>query len=182
VIDSVKKMKGRTGFQPVRKFKSYRRNLPHWESPGYIYFVTFSTKSKFTLSDEGKDKVFKAWLYHENRKYTLFAMVIMPDHVHSLFQPLEKHTKEHRQDVCDTKGFYSLAEILHSIKSYSSNEINKIRGESGTVWLDEYYDRIVRNEKDFHEKLRYIIYNPVKSGLVNSAEKYQWLYVKSWLE
>jgi len=34
---------GGTGFQPVKEFRIYRRNLPHWERPESIYFITFRT-------------------------------------------------------------------------------------------------------------------------------------------
>ncbi|MEK6552808.1 MAG: transposase, partial [Bacteroidota bacterium] len=62
-------------------------------------------------------------IFHNNKKYKLYAFVIMPDHVHLLLQPLEK-TKN---------SFYSLSEILHSIKSYSANQINKIHKSTGKM-------------------------------------------------
>jgi hypothetical protein len=37
---------------------------------------------------------------------------------------------------------------------------------------------IIRNEKDYYEKLRYLIMNPVEAGLVSRAEDYRWLYYK----
>jgi len=97
----------------------------------------------------------------------------MPDHVHLILQPLEK-TKN---------SFCSLSEILHSIKSYSANQINKIHKTTGKipvpprVWLDENYDRIIRNNKEFQEKMNYIINNPAKTNLVEAAKDYKWLYI-----
>lgn len=41
------------------------------------------------------------------------------------------------------------------------------------VWQKEYYDSVIRNEKDFIEKLNYIHYNPVKRALVKSPNEYE---------
>jgi hypothetical protein len=66
----------------------------------------------------------------------------MPDHVHTLCQPLVKKKG----------GTYDLGEILHSVKSFSAHRINQQRERKGSIWLDERFDRIVRDEKEFNEK------------------------------
>ena len=163
---------GGTGFQPVKEFKIYRRNLPHWENPESVYFITFRTAKNFLLRELTRDVIKETCLFHSSTKYDLLALVVMPDHVHILLQPMEK----------GEKGFYPLAEILHSIKSYSANQINKILKRRGTVWLDESFDRIVRDANELQEKLNYIINNPLENGLVEKTEDYKWLYVKGWLD
>ena len=45
----------------------------------------------------------------------------MPDHVHFLFEP---HIKE--QDKEGNPVFWPLAELLHSIKSFTAHEINTL--------------------------------------------------------
>ncbi|MBI2850011.1 MAG: hypothetical protein HYX80_03095 [Chloroflexi bacterium] len=50
---------------------------------------------------------------------------------------------------------------MHSIKSYSANRIQKVlHHKEGSVWLDESYDRVVRDDKEYVEKMNYIINNP----------------------
>jgi putative transposase len=44
------------------------------------------------------------------------------------------------------------------------------------IFQDENYDHIIRNEKDYREKLWYIIMNPVEAGLCARAEDYPYLY------
>lgn len=178
---------GGTGFQPVREFRTYRRNLPHWEQPGSFYFVTFRTNKSVLLSEEARNIVIESIKYHNGKKYTLYACVIMPDHAHLILQPLEK----------DKDSYYSIAEIMHSIKSYSAKEIIKllyrasetpVQSNTGkmpvplTIWLDENFDRIIRNEKEYLEKMNYIVNNPIKKRLVEKPEDYKWVYVKGWLE
>lgn len=69
----------------------------------------------------------------------------------------------------------------------SDVEFNEIRysGSSLTpnkVWMDEYYDYVIRNEKDMIKHLEYIFNNPVKRGLVESPEKYAWSSANSNFE
>jgi len=198
----VRNKNGGTGFQPVQEFRLYRRKLPHWEDPGYIYFITFRTFKHFILPEKARQIILDSCRFHDNKKYELYACVVMPEHVHLILQPLEK----------TDGGYYSIAEIMHSLKSYSANQINKLlRGtgkmpvapgkgeapgrdvqpgknvsagkvEQSKVWLDESFDRIIRDEKELLEKMNYIATNPIKTGLVEKLENYKWLIVKGWIE
>jgi len=172
LIRSVKYRMGisNTGFQPVRTFRIYKRNLPHWEQPGGVYFITFRTVKGVILSDDAKEIVFESILFHNNKKSKLYAGVVLKDHVHLILQPLEK-TKD---------AYYSIREIMHSIKSFSANRINRQLKKKGSVWVVESFDRIVRNEKEFIQKIKYIINNPVKSNLVENIEDYKWIYIVGW--
>jgi putative transposase len=96
----------------------------------------------------------------------VFVAVVLPDHVHVLAQP--KSRKE--------GGVFDLTEILHSVKSFSSKKINQQRGGHGSIWQDERYDRIVRDEAEFLEKWQYITNNPLKTGLASNLEDYPCLY------
>ncbi|MFQ6002632.1 MAG: transposase [Candidatus Zixiibacteriota bacterium] len=42
------------------------------------------------------------------------------------------------------------------------------------VWQDSFYDHIIRNRKEFVQRLNYIHYNPVRAGLVEKAEDYKY--------
>ncbi len=161
---------GSTGYQPVKTFRIYKRNLPHWEQPGSAYFITFRTAKGIALCDKAKDTVFDTIMFHNKKKYKLYAGVIMADHVHLLLQPLEK--------IKD--AFYSTREIMHSIKSYSANRINMQLQRKGPVWLDENFDRIVRDEKELLEKMSYIVNNPIRVNLADNPEDYKWMYVVGW--
>jgi hypothetical protein len=70
-------------------FRSYRRKLPHFELPGSVYFITFTTAKELTLSDEAKDSVLESIKFGDGNKYKLFACVVMDTHAHFIRQPLE---------------------------------------------------------------------------------------------
>ena len=54
---------------------------------------------------------------------------------------------------------------MHSWKSYTSHEDNKLLQLSGAFWQREYLDRFVRNAKHYENVVAYIEENPVKAGL-----------------
>ena len=58
----------------------------------------------------------------------------MQNHVHVMFRPQNPHT---------------LDSILHSWKSYTSNQANRILARRGTFWMAEYYDHLIRDQADF---------------------------------
>jgi putative transposase len=69
-----------------------------------------------------------------------------------------------------------LSKILQSIKGFTAREINKLRGTKGSLWLDESYDRIIRDYDEYLEKWQYIRHNPVRAGLCEVPEAYLWLW------
>jgi putative transposase len=160
---------GGTGFQPVQIFQATRRNLPHWQEPGSIYFITWRAKPGQVLQPKERRITLETLRHWDGVKWTLLVAVVLPDHVHVLAQPLPR----------PEGGIYNLAEILHSVKRHSARVINQLRGTQGALWQDERYDRIVRDEAEFLEKWNYIRNNPVKSGLADSPENYPWLYESS---
>jgi REP element-mobilizing transposase RayT len=142
------------------------RNLPHWELEGAVYFITFNTWEKLELTPAARQVVLNACKFFDRQRYQIFCLVVMPDHVHMLMQPLAKS---------DNKC-WSLSSILHSMKSYSSKQIPKVMKHIGTVWQDERHDHIVRDEREFQVFWEYIRQNPVKAGLSVTPEEYPFFW------
>lgn len=141
-----------------------RWKLPHWEAGGSTYFLTYRLLSG-TLSEPERDLALAACTHWDEKRMLLHAAVVMPDHVHLLCTPLER----------EPGSWWSIADLLHSIKGLSAKEINARRGAEGAVWQAEYFDRVIRNESDFAEKWNYVVTNPVRRGL---PEDYRWVWVE----
>ena len=91
-------------------------------------------------------------------RYDRFAWCVMPNHVHVLFSP---------------RASYRLESILHSWKSYSANQSNRILRRGGPFWQREYFDHLVRSQSHLLKFARYIEQNPTKAGL------HHWPWVSS---
>ena len=67
---------------------------------------------------------------------------------------------------------------MHNIKRNSANHANKVLSRSGTFWQHESYDHFARDEKELERIIKYVLYNPVKAGLVTDWKSWKWTYCK----
>ena len=132
--------------------------LPHLKLPGFFQFITCACAEKLLLSDEEMAVVFRAIMFQDKKLYDLWPSVVMETHFHIIIKPNVPGVK-----------------IMHSLKSFTAHEISKLRGGAGRIWLREYYDWVIRSERDYVKKVEYITNNPLKTGFRN----YKWLYVSS---
>jgi putative DNA methylase len=93
-------------------------------------------------------------LRFDGERYHLFHWVVMPTHAHVMLRP---------------NADFSLARTMHSMKSYTANEANKILGRSGRFWSVEYFDRYIRDGRHFGRVAEYVHNNPVKAGLCETS-------------
>ena len=148
-----------------------RRNLPHWQSPGATYFLTWRAIAGQHLDPEDRTLALSAIRHWDSVRWSVCAAVVMPDHVHALARPLPLDS-----NTLAGGAFWNLSELLKSVKGFSSNQINRRKGRKGVFWQDESYDRIVRDDAEFQEKWEYIRTNPVRAELAKTPEEYAWLY------
>lgn len=101
-------------------------------------------------SDAVAQVVVDALQHFEGDRYELYAWCVMPNHVHVVFKPLER---------------YRLAEIVHSWKSFSAKRANGVLNRSGEFWQREYFDRLIRDRKEFSRIVSYVLDNPKRARL-----------------
>ncbi len=103
------------------------------------------------FNDGERAKIVADALRHFDReRYELFAWCVMPNHVHAVLQP---------------KSNQPLSDILHSWKSFTAHALNKLSGTNEAIWQKESYDRVIRDEVEFGNQVRYVLENPAKAGL-----------------
>ncbi|MDR2462258.1 MAG: transposase [Verrucomicrobiales bacterium] len=105
------------------------------------------------------ETVQKALLFFDGQRYRLLEWSIMPNHVHVLLATMTGHP---------------VPQILHSWKSFTAKECNKILARRGTFWMEDYFDRFIRTEQHFAYARNYIRNNPVKAGLCQAPEQWRW--------
>ena len=96
-------------------------------------------------------------LHHfDDDTYELGSYIAMPNHVHAVMRPLRPETDP-------------LEKILQSRKLRMSREINSQLGLEGTLWQEESFDRIIRDEEHLYRCLQYIGDNARRGGLACDA-------------
>jgi REP element-mobilizing transposase RayT len=104
--------------------------------------------------------------------YTLWAYVVMPNHVHVLLRPKLIARTEVR---ATTQECVPLNKITRYLKGNSAREANKILGRTGqSFWQDESYYHWARDDDEFYRIIAYIENNPVKAGLARLPEDWPW--------
>ena len=83
----------------------------------------------------------------------------MPNHVHFILQIIER---------ADARPAPTISDIICSFKSRTTNDIIRIVKQGninhfGTkIWQRNYYEHVIRNEKEYYKIVEYIRNNPLK--------------------
>jgi len=133
--------------------------LKRFHQFGQTHFVTFSCyhrRSSFIAASA--KRIFENALERVRRSFGLciYGYVVMPDHVHLLMSEPQRGT---------------LAGALKSLKQGVSR---RLIGDAEHFWQKRYYDFNIRSDEQFVEKLGYIHLNPVRRGLCDRLEDWEW--------
>ncbi|MDP2365398.1 MAG: transposase [Ignavibacteria bacterium] len=182
----------------------HRRRLPHLYYNQGIYFVTYRLYGSIpqnrldelqneidSTDDEAQKRVFKKYdmildktenqvlhlrnpkiaeackksiMFFDKKDINVICYCIMPNHVHLAFDLLSK--------------VKLVGEIMASIKRYSAKSSNEILNSKGKFWQAESFDRLVRDEKELYNIIKYVLLNPVNAGLVKDYKDWQHTYCK----
>ena len=116
-------------------------------------------RGKCHLRDQAIARIVEdSFLCFHGMRYDMRAWVIMPNHVHLLFQVLD----------------IPMSKLVGGWKSYTTREANKLLGRKGKFWQDGYWDTYMRDDEHELRSRRYIEKNPVKAGLTHAARDWPW--------
>ena len=140
------------------------------------YVVVVCTDKKMILNEYGKVAE-KEWLNTKTIRpnVDLDYFVIMPDHMHGIVVINERQQYRINSDCRDTELRVptieqfgnpvpgSLPTIIRSYKATVTKQINELRNTPGLkFWQRNYYEHIIRNEKELYRIRKYIEQNPLK--------------------
>ena len=93
---------------------------------------------------------------------TLDLFVVMPNHVHGIIILTDVGAG---LKPAPTKR-NPLSEIVRAFKTFSARRINEYRNTAGSpVWQRNYYEHVIRNERELNQIREYISTNHLKWGL-----------------
>ena len=119
-------------------------------------------------------------LTFDSHRYRLLAWVVMPNHVHVLFEPMSQWTvakivaswkKFTARKICDDLA--RERQSLIGAVAHPGTPISRL-ASSSPVWHREYWDRFIRDKTHLAQVIEYIHLNPVKAGLVVTPERWPW--------
>ena len=153
-------------FEPHKGTRQLRKG--RYSERYRIYHVTTRTQDRRPIFNDfrnGRLLVNALRRQHLDGFVESLAFVIMPDHLHWLFQII---------------GTRDLSACVSLVKSLSAREIRASGGTVGSVWQRGFHDRAIRREEDLVGVARYIVANPLRAGIVDSMGDYP-LWDAKWL-
>ena len=143
--------------------------LKRYYLEGSIHFITFSCyRRQQHLGTTARRDLFLRVLEQARRRYgfALLGYVVMPEHIHLLM-------------TMPAVGDPSV--VMKVVKERFTRLLRKREEFTGPMWQKRFYDFNVCTDKKRVEKLRYMHRNPVKRGLVDSPEKWEWGSFRAYL-
>ena len=142
--------------------------LHRTKDPGW-YFITAGTyrKAPFLLDERRRGSFIDLiWSCATQMNLIVQAWVVLSNHYHLMLQ------------AAQNSNIPLLAKRLHSINAREVNALDATPGRK--VWY-QYWDKFITDEKSYYARINYIHQNPVRHGLVSSAENYRWSSMR-WFE
>jgi len=126
-----------------------------------IFFVNVNLRPRIRRFHEGEYPVILDVMQASPQRlgFLLCGYVLMPDHWHDLIwaqYPL------------------LISQVLHDVKKITTLRFHGGRGSKGPFWQHQFWDRFVRQEREFKERLEYMHMNPVRRGLAKRREDWRW--------
>lgn len=134
---------GFSTFNPGTVKVHRRTKLPHWDAAHGIQFVTFRTAARRRLSDSDAQCMAEVINHDDGTSYRLLAWCVMPDHVHAIL---------HADSI-----------VGMIVKTWKSVSARRIAG--GPLWQRDYFDRLIRDERELRETVEYVMNNPDAAAL-----------------
>jgi putative transposase len=131
--------------------------VPSWVADGADYFITIctQTRSENQLCKPGVAGMIRDGFsaYQKTGKWYVHLLLLMPDHLHAII------------------SFSREPGIQKSISAWKQY----MARQAGIKWQRDFFEHRLRSGEGFREKALYVRQNPVRAGLVSSAE--EWPYV-----
>ncbi len=132
------------------------------------------TNGEMILNDIGlivKDEFLRS--FEIRNEFRLGVYVIMPNHIHAIISSKKDKIKnDDQQEILFCRKPKSISSFIANFKSSTINAVDDWIDETGIdipkfnkynpLWQSNYYDHIIRNEKEFDNISAYIINNPKK--------------------
>ena len=128
-----------------------------YSSPGQVYMLTTVTEGRqalFVNFRMARSVVAELRHAHETGSVNSLAWVLMPDHLHWLFQ-------------LGAAG--ALADAMKSFKGRTARAVKLLAPHQRTIC---YHDHALRTDEDVRGVAQYMAHNPLRAGLVTQIGDY----------
>ncbi len=137
---------------------------------GYSFFITVVTHNREPILIENINILRNS--FRESKryyKYDIEAICVLPDHFHMIITPFD--VKDYPNIIKSIKYNFT---TKYKINNDVSQSFSRHKKKMQPVWQKRYYEHTIRSQKDLYEKMEYIKNNPIKHGLVNVWNEWEY--------
>jgi putative transposase len=135
-------------------------DVPHWVEDGSPFFITVNCsergREQLTLPKTAAGLLEAVRFYHDQQKWHLTLLLLMPDHFHA---------------ILSFPRSVVMGDLIKSWKRYTARTL-------GIGWQDGFFDHRLRNDQEANAKHHYIRHNPVRKNLCVSPD--DWPHQMRW--
>jgi len=91
--------------------------------------------------------------------WAIGSYIVMPDHVHFF--------------CTDATGTTTLSRMIGAWKQWSAKELCNQLKIKAPIWQKEFFDHLLRSDESYSEKWNYVRQNPVRAGLIENPEDWE---------
>ena len=141
---------------------------------GYSYYLTIVTQNRQPILIDNIELLRESFRRSKKRyDYNIEAIVILPDHIHMIITP--KIPNEYSKIITYIKRDF-LYQLNNNVKEEAKINLTAStynRQHSG-IWQRRFYEHTIRDEKDFLKIFEYMKINPIKHGLVEKINDWEY--------
>jgi len=144
--------------QPTKPVRKHLDHTTHFAGRfGAVYFLTICGErrgvNQFCRETTAASIFDTARRYHATRRWYLWLLLLMPDHLHMLV---------------GIEGEDFLSNIIRDFKRATARfaDVN---------WQRNFFDHRLRHDESLREKEDYIRENPIRAGLIARGEKWRFM-------
>ncbi len=161
-------------------------NLRHFDHDGRARFITFVTHRDIPALRYDALKLFVIDSIREIRlrnNLRLLAYVIMPEHVHLVVVPPVEVELGPVIGLAKNRSAHAALRALRSVDPEMLKEFRVLRNgiERNAFWERRCFDHNCRSVNAVRSRIEHCHKNPVKRGLVTSAEEWPWSSCRNYL-
>jgi putative transposase len=150
---------------------SYRRV----RIPGATYFFTVTLRDRRADWLTARADLLRSVVrcVRHQRPFTIDAMVILPDHLHTVWTL--------PADDADYSGRWRAIKARFS-RALASDGVPLVRNRRGEydLWQRRFWEHLIRDDEDFARHVDYIHHNPVKHGWVANPFDWRWSSIHAY--
>ena len=149
-------------------------------SGGSFFFTVVTEKRRPVLASAAAVEVLRMAFraVRASRPFEVNAMVVLPDHLHCILT-LPPNDADFATRWRLIKTWFT----KHGDAALRSepNQARRAKREQA-LWQHRYWERVLRDARDFTRHVEYIHFNPVKHGLVTSAIEWPYSSFRRYVE